>query len=256
MFWLICSVFTSRLRGLDPKLQSRYSGTDFTCDGNIKIPISSVNDDYCDCKDGTDEIGTSACSNGEFYCHNDGMPLRIPSSWVDDGRQDCCDGTDEQNGTNTCAEFKIRLDAKKQELHNRLKDGIAEKKKYIEFGLNFRENSKKRIVEIDTITKTLEKEIKDDSVKVHEIEKGEQFENDLFQCSQFCLDNYSKRYESIFEELKTQKDVPEYVKTALEEYESIKSNPEPSAPVVESEGILSKIIGWIPFMSSTMGFQH
>lgn len=31
---------------------------DFTClDGSITVPFSSVNDDYCDCADGTDEPG-------------------------------------------------------------------------------------------------------------------------------------------------------------------------------------------------------
>jgi len=32
---------------------------DFTClDGSLSVPFSSVNDDYCDCADGTDEPGT------------------------------------------------------------------------------------------------------------------------------------------------------------------------------------------------------
>ena len=40
--------------------QAFYSPTkDFTClDGQKTIPFSSVNDDYCDCADGTDEPGT------------------------------------------------------------------------------------------------------------------------------------------------------------------------------------------------------
>lgn len=32
---------------------------DFTClDGSLTVPFSNVNDDYCDCADGTDEPGT------------------------------------------------------------------------------------------------------------------------------------------------------------------------------------------------------
>lgn len=48
--------------------------------------MSAVNDDYCDCPDGTDEPGTSACPNGVYYCENKGfVPGVIRSSRVNDG---------------------------------------------------------------------------------------------------------------------------------------------------------------------------
>ena len=42
----------------------------FTCfNSKEEIDYIKVNDDYCDCpRDGSDEPGTSACSNGIFYC--------------------------------------------------------------------------------------------------------------------------------------------------------------------------------------------
>lgn len=55
------SVDAKKIRGLDPSKASLYQpGSDglFAClDGSKKIPFDRVNDDYCDCKDGSDEPG-------------------------------------------------------------------------------------------------------------------------------------------------------------------------------------------------------
>jgi protein kinase C substrate 80K-H len=88
---------------LDYADHKHYSGDTFSCrqsGGWFKsaktIPISWVNDDYCDCEDGSDEPGTAACYNGHFYCANQGSRGKsVPSSWVNDGICDCCDGSDE-----------------------------------------------------------------------------------------------------------------------------------------------------------------
>ena len=59
--------------------------------------VARVNDDYCDCSDGSDEPGTAACDveNDLFYCR-DGGEL-VHHSVVGDGICDCCDGSDEQS---------------------------------------------------------------------------------------------------------------------------------------------------------------
>ncbi|KAL5015371.1 hypothetical protein ScPMuIL_009641 [Solemya velum] len=65
------------------------------------IPYTYVNDDFCDCKDSSDEPGTAACPNSRFYCtfqwpgHD---PQFVPTSRVNDGICDCCDGSDEWEG--------------------------------------------------------------------------------------------------------------------------------------------------------------
>lgn len=80
------------------------TGETFTClDGSKKIPFAHVNDDYCDCADGSDEPGSSACRNAFFHCMNRGFkPVDIPSSRVNDQICDCCDGSDEWDGAVDC----------------------------------------------------------------------------------------------------------------------------------------------------------
>jgi hypothetical protein len=69
------------------------------CDDFFELAPSQINDNYCDCKDGTDEPGTSACSDSfgaRFICENKAhKSISIPSSRVGDGICDCCDGSDE-----------------------------------------------------------------------------------------------------------------------------------------------------------------
>jgi protein kinase C substrate 80K-H len=95
------------VRGVDPDAKRIYSPqSKFTC-GQLTLPFEAINDDCtyppltqdCDCIDGSDEPGTSACQNGRFYCKNKGhIGAYILSSRYDDGICDpeCCDGSDEK----------------------------------------------------------------------------------------------------------------------------------------------------------------
>lgn len=89
-------------RGVLPVNVDQYSSDSdgmFKCLGSKKrIPVTRVNDDFCDCPDSSDEPGTNACPDGRFYCemqipHQDAQ--FIESSKVNDGICDCCDGSDE-----------------------------------------------------------------------------------------------------------------------------------------------------------------
>lgn len=147
-FVLILSTFVifaqsdvPRPRGVSLSKASLYSATkDFTCfDGTVTIPFSYVNDDYCDCFDGSDEPGTSACLNGVFHCTNAGhRPQNIPSSRVNDGVCDCCDGTDEYADpnacSNTCEELGQEARAEAQRLAELHKAGSQLKVELIEKG--------------------------------------------------------------------------------------------------------------------------
>lgn len=104
-FVIVAQSDVPRPRGVSLSKASLYSPTkDFTCfDGTVTIPFNYVNDDYCDCFDGSDEPGTSACLNGVFHCTNAGHRAQnIPTSRVNDGVCDCCDGTDEYVTANAC----------------------------------------------------------------------------------------------------------------------------------------------------------
>lgn len=97
------------IRGTHQKQFNFYVPDDdykFQCiESGEMIAFGRVNDNFCDCLDGTDEPGTNACPNGIFYCRHQQMFTSrytknfIPSSMVNDGICDCCDGSDEWEGT-------------------------------------------------------------------------------------------------------------------------------------------------------------
>lgn len=97
------------VKGVHPSLYPKYGPTPsnlWSClDGSRSIPWSAVNDDYCDCPDGSDEpgttthgcpiftynalilhLGTSACPNSTFFCPNIGhVGASISATRVNDG---------------------------------------------------------------------------------------------------------------------------------------------------------------------------
>ncbi|KAK0083151.1 hypothetical protein PV325_009236 [Microctonus aethiopoides] len=126
----VASVEVSRIRGISISVNSLYTpNTDFEClDGSGKITFDKVNDDYCDCGDGSDEPGTSACSNGSFFCQNSGYKsLHISSGRVNDGICDCCDGTDEYTSdkhcVNICDELGKEANAEAEKTAQLFKEG-------------------------------------------------------------------------------------------------------------------------------------
>jgi len=87
--WGIAAVDAPRYR---PTEHGKFLCAD--AEGTVRaIPFASVNDDFCDCADQSDEPGTAACPGGRFACLSDGRA--VPSNRVHDGVHDCADGSDE-----------------------------------------------------------------------------------------------------------------------------------------------------------------
>ncbi|XEV04513.1 hypothetical protein FSHL1_009800 [Fusarium sambucinum] len=153
-------------RGVGPEFVSHYEGKEeFSCIANaaIKLSLDRINDNTCDCPDGSDEPGTAACANIDplspeqplagsssgttnttnalpgFWCANKGhIGMYVPFLYVNDGVCDyelCCDGSEEYAGVggikceNKCAEigkeYRRLEDEKKKAMQNAAKKRSA-----------------------------------------------------------------------------------------------------------------------------------
>ncbi|KAI5006755.1 hypothetical protein ZWY2020_033998 [Hordeum vulgare] len=119
--------------GIPPQDEAYYRGGVIKCkDGSGKFTRDQLNDDFCDCPDGTDEPGTSACPEAKFYCKNAGhSPITIFSSRVNDGICDCCDGSDEYGSNGTYEAELTKLKGEEKILQG-LVDKLKEQKRLIE----------------------------------------------------------------------------------------------------------------------------
>ncbi|KAG0298332.1 hypothetical protein BGZ98_000232 [Dissophora globulifera] len=141
-------------RGVSPSRANLYtadtSGNWRCLDGSKTISFKAINDDFCDCPDGSDEPGTPACGNTFFYCANVGhTPAYLKTSRLNDGVCDpeCCDGTDEFDGMTHCANICEQVGAKARKERERIrkvvKEGSRIRKNYIEFG----KSAKKKLLD-------------------------------------------------------------------------------------------------------------
>ncbi|KAJ8427543.1 hypothetical protein Cgig2_019962 [Carnegiea gigantea] len=183
------SLSSNPLLGVSPEDEKYYSTSSefIKCkDGSKKFHRSQLNDDFCDCPDGSDEPGTSACPNGSFYCKNAGhMPLILFSSRVNDGICDCCDGSDEYDGKikcpNTCWEAgKAARDKLKKKIAT-YQEGVALRRREVEqakqaFAKDEAELSK--LKDEEKLLKGLVQQLKERKEQIEKAEEKERLEKE------------------------------------------------------------------------------
>ncbi|MQL77807.1 hypothetical protein Taro_010233 [Colocasia esculenta] len=178
----VASVPSKDALGIAPQDEDYYKASVIKCkDGSKRFTREQLNDEFCDCPDGTDEPGTSACPEGRFYCRNKGhTPISIFSSRVNDGICDCCDGSDEYDGkvkcTNTCWEAGKAAREKLKKKITMYKDGVVLRKAEVEKAKKAFEQDEAELSKLkseEKILKGLVQKLKDHK---EEIEKAEEQE--------------------------------------------------------------------------------
>ncbi|XP_019424219.1 PREDICTED: glucosidase 2 subunit beta-like isoform X1 [Lupinus angustifolius] len=169
--------------GISPQDEKYYKSSDvIKCkDGSAKFTKEQLNDDFCDCLDGTDEPGTSACPGGKFYCGNAGhVPVYLFSSRVNDGICDCCDGTDEYDDKvkcpNTCWEAgKVAREKLKKKIDT-YQEGVKLRKQEIEQAKLAMEKDQAELSKLEKEESTLKGLVQQLKEHKEQIEKAEEKE--------------------------------------------------------------------------------
>ncbi|KAI9839804.1 MAG: hypothetical protein M1837_002003 [Sclerophora amabilis] len=200
---------SSRPRGVGPEFAKFYKATDrFTCISNpaIQLDVSKVNDDYCDCPDGSDEPGTSACSflsplfppspdyvpTGDsnvttalpgFYCKNKGhQPSYVPFTNVNDGACDhelCCDGSEEWAGVggvvceDKCKEIGKQWRKLDEQRKRALGAAVKKRKELVVEASKLRKEVEDRIQTLETEIQGSEKKVSQLEADLKEVERKE-----------------------------------------------------------------------------------
>ncbi|XP_015200931.2 glucosidase 2 subunit beta-like [Lepisosteus oculatus] len=167
--WFTAYVDSRKIRGISLAYRRFYKEkTSFLCiDGSKLIPFDQVNDDYCDCPDGSDEPGTAACSNGRFYCTNLGFrPHYIPSSRVNDGICDCCDASDEYNSQTHCPSTCRKLGQRQRaEVENQIRsvnEGLHLKQQLIKDGINMWHEKQNQLNDLRRVSENLHRKLEEE----------------------------------------------------------------------------------------------
>uniref|UniRef100_A0A3P8UCS4 Glucosidase 2 subunit beta n=1 Tax=Amphiprion percula TaxID=161767 RepID=A0A3P8UCS4_AMPPE len=216
---IVAAVFWSgfvesrKVRGISSSYKRFYKERkSFLCiDGSKIIPFEQVNDDYCDCEDGSDEPGTSACPRGRFYCTNLGFrPHYIPSSRVNDGICDCCDASDEYNSPahcqNTCWNLGQKERAYVEGQMRTLDEGLRLKQQLIEEGVLLWREKQAQLRELQQVAEDLQIKLEEHRRRKHEAERLKEQTLKALEAGDSGLRHQNRTETSIFQLLDSNKD--------------------------------------------------
>ncbi|KAI9729629.1 MAG: hypothetical protein M1818_008476 [Claussenomyces sp. TS43310] len=207
---VLATAESSRPRGVGPEFAKYYKNpATFTCIStpSVIIDIGQVNDDYCDCPDGSDEPGTSACTHLSvlspiqpvsdsitgtsnvtvalpgFYCKNKGhKPEYIPFAYVNDGVCDyevCCDGSDEWEGVggvkceDRCAKMGKEYKKKEAEREKAAHAARQRRAEWIKDAAALKIGVQSKISQLEDEIKALENKAADAKAKYEDVERRE-----------------------------------------------------------------------------------
>jgi protein kinase C substrate 80K-H len=231
-------------RGVMKTLADKYQGLDspgatFTCLGgdSTSVPAGYVNDNYCDCPDGSDEPGTAACTylgdryptELRFQCANTGYADQLFfHSRVNDGICDCCDGSDEylpasQGGIecpNTCAEAHEKAEKERAERERVRQAGLAAKADLVREAAEKQESLTSKLAEHKGTLATVDVEITNAEADKAKWEAEEKAERD-------DIHRKSLEEKAVWEQAQAEK------KRLAEEEAAAAAAAEPQHPVAE-----------------------
>ncbi|KAL9275387.1 Glucosidase 2 subunit beta-like protein [Drosera capensis] len=207
------------LLGVAPQDEKYYDGSSgfIRCkDGSKRLERSRVNDDFCDCPDGSDEPGTSACPNGRFYCQNVGhVATVLYSSRVNDGICDCCDGSDEYDGKvncrNTCWEAGKAARDKLTKKIKTYQDGVTLRRKEVEQARQAYANDKAELSKLqneEKILKGLVELLKECKGQIEKEEEKQRLEREKKEKSIKEAEKEAELEEEVEEEVENGNDKP------------------------------------------------
>ncbi|KAJ8635151.1 hypothetical protein MRB53_009418 [Persea americana] len=212
------SAFSIDLLGIAPEDEKYYKADVIKCkDGSKKFKREQLNDEFCDCPDGTDEPGTSACPEGKFYCRNAGhSPLILYSSRVNDGICDCCDGSDEYDGKakcpNTCWEAgKVAREKLKKKIAT-YQEGVTLRKKEVEQAKQAFSKDEADLLKLkneEKILKGLVQQLKEQKEQIEKAEEQERLKKEKEKKLREAEENASEQEKKPIEKHETEEHIDE-----------------------------------------------